>query len=288
MRLERVKSLDLDYVPNSEFDRPDAEQSILAPMPPAPSSRHTARCPAGVPSYLAGLYDVPLLSGEQEVYLFRKLNYLKCQALRQRQQLLSGRGPRGLLERVEQRQEQILETKNHIIRANLRLVVSIAKRYVGQADFYDLISDGNTSLIRAVEKFDYSYGNKFSTYATWAIKKGFARRFVTQMRHHDRFHTGQDERLAEQIEHRPDPHVQERDQRQREGQVRRLFACLDARERQIVTRRYGLARGQEPMTLREIGNELGVSKERIRQIESRAIRKLRRAAEYHQVAGPAA
>ena len=72
--------------------------------------------------------------------------------------------------------EEALAVKNQIIRANLRLVVSIAKKHVGRSDnFFELVSDGNMSLIRAVEKFDYARGNKFSTYASWAIMKNFIR-----------------------------------------------------------------------------------------------------------------
>ena len=75
-----------------------------------------------------------------------------------------------LLDRIEKLYDESVATKNQIIRANLRLVVSIAKRYVGPArDFFELVSDGNMSLIRAAEKFDVSRGNKFSTYASWAI-----------------------------------------------------------------------------------------------------------------------
>ena len=80
------------------------------------------------------------------------------------------------MDRIDRLAEESLRTKNQIVQANLRLVVSIAKRHVtASEDFFGLVSDGNMSLIRAVEKFDYSRGNKFSTYASWAIMKNFAR-----------------------------------------------------------------------------------------------------------------
>ena len=86
------------------------------------------------------------------------------------------------------------ETKNQIVQANLRLVVSIAKRHVSASDdFFGLVSDGNMSLIRAVEKFDYARGNKFSTYASWAIMKNFARTIPDEFKHRDRFRTSHDE-----------------------------------------------------------------------------------------------
>ena len=80
------------------------------------------------------------------------------------------------MDEIERLYDQAVTVKNQIVRANLRLVVSIAKRHVGPTDnFFELVSDGNMSLIRAAEKFDYARGNKFSTYASWAIMKNFAR-----------------------------------------------------------------------------------------------------------------
>src|SRR5690606_3874059 len=134
------------------------------------------RPPAGLPAYLTSLYDTPLLSAEQEVYLFRKMNYLKYKASRLRSQLDPHRPRPELIDQIEALYEEVVATKNQIIRANLRLVVSLAKSRVSDShDFYTLISDGNMSLMRAVEKFDYSRGFKFSTYATWAVVKNFAR-----------------------------------------------------------------------------------------------------------------
>ena len=94
------------------------------------------------------------------------------------------------MDRIKHLYEEAVSTKNQIIRANLRLVVSIAKRYVGPAeDFFELVSDGNMSLMRAVEKFDVGRGYKFSTYASWAIMKNFARTIPDVLRHRDRFST---------------------------------------------------------------------------------------------------
>src|SRR5581483_3907336 len=143
------------------------------PSSESPSSR---RAPEGLPPYLAGLYDDPLLTREQEAHLFRKMNYLKYRASKVREQIDPARARTADLDEVERLQEEALAVKNQIIRANLRLVVSIAKRHVGPSNnFFELVSDGNMSLIRAVEKFDFSRGNKFSTYASWAIMKNFAR-----------------------------------------------------------------------------------------------------------------
>ena len=101
------------------------------------------------------------------------------------------------MDEIERLYDQAVAVKNQIVRANLRLVVSIAKRHVGPTDnFFELVSDGNMSLIRAAEKFDYARGNKFSTYASWAIMKNFARTIPDEHRRRDRFRTSQLETFA--------------------------------------------------------------------------------------------
>ncbi len=177
-RLERIRELPLDYIPNEQFERvsPAEEREILAPMPADEGPPRKARRPANLPTYLASLYEVPLLSREQEAHLFRKMNYLKYKASRLLGELDAEHPAAALMDRVERLYEQSVAVKNELIRANLRLVVSIAKRRVGPTEeFFDLVSDGNMSLIRAVEKFDFARGFKFSTYATWAIVKNYAR-----------------------------------------------------------------------------------------------------------------
>jgi len=129
-----------------------------------------------------------------------------------------------------------------------------------------------------VDKFDFARGNKFSTYATWAIVKDFSRTIPTEHTHRRRFFSAPVEALAALPDSRGDQHEQEQDQSLRESQVGEPLKCLDERERQIILRRFGLAQGQEPLKLREIGLELGVTKERARQLEIRAMEKMRAAA----------
>jgi len=183
--------------------------------------------------------------------------------------------------------DEAVSTKNQIIRANLRLVVSIAKRHVGPTqNFFELVSDGNMSLMRAVEKFDYSRGNKFSTYASWAIMKNFARTIPDEHRRQDRFRTSHAEMFSTTEDERSDQFEQETVQAQREAQVGKILERLDEREQKIIIRRFGLRRGEEPLTLKQVGMELGVTKERVRQIEARALSKLRKAAEEEKIEVP--
>jgi RNA polymerase primary sigma factor len=282
MRAKRLLELPLDYIDNPLFHKASAsvEKEILGPMPGGDESARKVRRPSGLPPYLASLYEVPLLSREQEVHLFRKMNYLKCKASKLREQLDPATAKVSLMDEIEKLHEMIVATKNQIVRSNLRLVVSIAKRHVDQTDnFFELVSDGNMSLIRAAEKFDFARGNKFSTYASWAIMKNFARTIPGESKHRDRYRTGNVEVFDTQEEDRSNEYLVEHAQRERESKIDKILSRLDEREQRIIVSRFGLAQGTEPQTLKEVGQNMGVTKERVRQIEARALSKLRVAAE---------
>ena len=282
VRAAKVFSLPLDYIGNAQFPYIRSKRmvrQICGPMPDLRKQAAKTRLPKGLPPYLASLYEVPLLTRQQEAHLFRKLNYLKYKAHRLRQRLNTEHPQVSLMDRIERLYGDAVGTKNEIIRANLRLVVAIAKRHVGPTeDFFDLVSDGNMSLIRAVEKFDFAQGNKFSTYATWAIMRNFARTIPNERRHHDRFRPSPTEVLSSSRDERTDQYEQESAQSQRQNQVGKILGYLDQREQEIIVRRFGLAAGHEPLTLKEVGAAMGVTKERVRQLEARAMTKLRKAA----------
>src|SRR5437773_12336116 len=111
------------------------------------------------------------------------------------------------------------------------------------------------SLIRAVEKFDFSRGNKFSTYASWAIMKNFARTIPEEFKRRDRFRTSQDELFTTKQDVRSDEVGQESAQRVREQQVERILSRVDERERQILVSGFGIDRIREPHTLKVVGRE---------------------------------
>jgi RNA polymerase primary sigma factor len=292
----RIRELPLGYMDNEQFPCLRAEIMASEILTPPPENTLRGSCetisrqngtsrqtkphlPRGLPAYLAGLYEVPLLSRDQEVHLFRKMNYLKYHASKLREQFDLHRPNRRLMDRIESLFAESVAIKNQIISANLRLVVSIAKRHISPAeDFFELVSDGNLTLIRAVEKFDFSLGNRFSTYATWAIMKNFARSIPAVLRQRDRFSTSHSDIFDAIEDLHTDPREQELAQRQCESQVKKILGCLDERELQIVAGRFGLTGGQPPLTLMQIGAVIGVSKERVRQIQIRAMGKLRKAA----------
>lgn len=284
MRAKKILEYQLDCIPNDLFNKPYAEKVVMGKMPQPVESPKKARLPSGLPPYLASLYEVPLLTREQEEYLFRKFNYLKYKASKLRETLDPADARNAVMDEIDRLYEEAVAVKNQIIRANLRLVVSIAKRHVGQSDnFFELVSDGNMSLIRAVEKFDFARGNKFSTYASWAIMKNFARTIPDEHKYHDRFRTSQDEIFTGSQDERSDQYGQEVAQSQREVRVGRILERLDEREQKIIISRFGLDRGHEPLTLKQVGAEMGVTKERVRQIEARALNKLRKAAQEEEL-----
>ena len=285
VRAQLIMDLPLDYMDNDEFRRKSAEKKIVvAEMPESETKRRKTKAPAGLPRYLASLYEVALLNREQEQYLFRKYNFLKYQATKLRNNMESSRARAADMDKIEALYDQAVKVKNQIVQSNLRLVVSIAKRHVmASEDFFQLVSDGNMSLIRAVEKFDYARGNKFSTYASWAIMKNFARTIPGEFRQKDRFRPTSEELFLSKEDQRTDQRMLESAQQLRERQVSQILDNLDDREQKIIISRFGLDYNQEPQTLKEVGEQLGVTKERIRQIEARALVKLRQAAQQEKI-----
>jgi RNA polymerase primary sigma factor len=288
-----------------------------------------------VRAYLKQIGKVALLNAEEEVDLAKRIEAGLYAAERMRQveeesQKISPQMRRDLNWIVRDGER----AKNHLLEANLRLVVSLAKRYTGRGmAFLDLIQEGNLGLIRAVEKFDYTKGYKFSTYATWWIRQAITRAMADQARTiripvhmvevinklgriqrellQDLGREPTPEELAKEMDITPDK-VLEIQQYAREpisldqtigdegdsqlgdfiedseavvavdavsftlmqDQLTSVLQTLSEREAGVVRLRFGLTDGQ-PRTLDEIGQVYGVTRERIRQIESKTMSKLR-------------
>jgi len=279
VRAKKLLETPIEYMSHPSFEAADAEQTIaLAPIPTPERRMAPPKPPAGLPPYLQSLYEVPLLTRDEEQYLFRKMNYLLFKADRLLKSLADN--PHGIrasdLDTVERLVADGQEIKRRIIRANLRLVVSIAKRHIGPGmNLFELISDGNISLMRAVEKFDFGRGFKFSTYASWAIMKNFARSIPAENTRRDRFQTGQELTFELRADARTVESEIEQSHSRIASAVEKILDKLDEREREIIIDRYGLLDRSEAQTLEQVGQKFGVTKERIRQIEARAMRKLK-------------
>ena len=278
-RVKRLKEADVDYIDSEEFHQRHAESLICGPAPEVDDST-ASRIPNGLPAYLGELYRVPLLSKAQEQYYFRRMNFRKFQFSELRNELDVKKPSARMVSKLESMLADITDIKNLLIRSNLRLVVSIAKRYLkANSGFFELVSDGNISLIRAVEKFDYARGYKFSTYASWAILKNFARSVPAEHQRLDRFRTGNDEVFAQSSEQKGSFFIDEHMNMTQRAVIREMMQELDGREQKVIACRFGLSEGEEPETLEQVGSRLGVTKERVRQIEVRTLEKLRRIAE---------
>ncbi len=282
--------------------------------------------------YLKEAGRVPLLTAEQEVALARRIEAgnLAKEQFQEYGHLLSGEERAALEALIDDGND----AQEHLIRANARLVVSIAKKYVGRGvHFLDLIQEGNIGLIRAARKFEYQRGHKFSTYATWWIRQAISRAVADQGRTiripvhmGDQINRlmrvsamlaqqlGRDpliEELAEQMEMEPEkvselleisrrpisleePANEEQDaelgdfvedvnalspvqavtEQLLHEQVQALLDRLPEREAYILKLRYGLQDGRV-RTLEEVGQEIGVTRERVRQLEAQALNRLR-------------
>ena len=285
-----------------------------------------------VKDYLKQIGKVPLLNAEQEVELAKRIEA----GLFAEEKLAEGARSLTTDQRIDLEwiADDGTRAKNHLLEANLRLVVSLAKRYTGRGMlFLDLIQEGNLGLIRAVEKFDYTKGYKFSTYATWWIRQAITRAMADQARTiripvhmvevinklarvqrqmlQDLGREPTPEELAVELDMTPEKVIEvqkygrepislhtplgedgdsefgdliEDSEAIQPGeavsftllqeQLHSVLDTLSEREAGVVSMRFGLTDGQ-PKTLDEIGKVYGVTRERIRQIESKTMSKLR-------------
>jgi RNA polymerase sigma factor (sigma-70 family) len=227
--------------------------------------------PRDVPSSLASLCSAPLLSPARERALFIKLNFHKMQFVTARRKLEPQFARARDLNVLETHLKRATETKNQILRANLRLVVSIARRHLRAGlSLMELVSDGTMTMMRAIDSFDVHRGHKFSTYATLALMKGYARS-VPQMLAKRAAGSDAGRAMLDVADRRVTVAA---DRFLAREEVTQLLRQLDARERDVLRGHFGLD-DAGPATYEQLGERLGLSKERVRQIERVALAKLR-------------
>jgi RNA polymerase sigma factor (sigma-70 family) len=278
-RLARLARRKAKFIDDPLYHQPDAAAAIEAIAAPsddlmARPRPQENRVPRDLPPYLAELYRTPLLSPSRERALFLKFNFHKFQFALARRRIDPQRARARDLSELERYLSAATETKNDIVRANLRLVVSVARQHHRSGiSLMELISEGNLTLLRAVESFDPHRGNRFSTYATLALMKGFARTVPQLLASRSTGEEGGDLAAI------PDPQFHVAGQRLADReQVSHLLGCLSDRERRVLLAHYGLGSARIPATYDEVGQSLGISRQRVRQIERAALAKLRLAA----------
>jgi len=283
-RIKKIMNTDLDHIYCREFGLRNT--TVLDPMPEPEGTLRKTRAPGGLPAYLATLYDIPLLTPNQERHLFRKYNFCKYMAAKMRERLASEEiGSKKDVSAIEPLIAEAEATKELLVQSNLRVPVSRAKRSSKpeDVDFFELVSEGNMALMRAVDKFDYSRGNKFITYATWAIDKRFASSVPAERKQLKRYCTGADDTtlsdgtslLEALIPDRSDQYGQEIVQNTRQRGLSKALSHLDEREQKIIAARFGLGRGREPQTLKQVGEEMGIGIDSTRQQLAHALSNLR-------------
>lgn len=275
-RLERLGRKKVKFIDDPLYHQEDAggvvREIALTEGLPEKGRPEDARVPRDLPAYLADLYRTPLLSPARERALFIEFNYYKYRFAAARRELEPGLARMRELDALEGYWRAAVETKNEILRANLRLVVSVARKHLRPGlSLMELISDGNLTLMRAVDGFDVHRGNKFSTYATLALMKGFARS-VPAMQVGSRAKSADQGVLESVPDHRGHG---DRDRVADRELVKVLMSTLSAKERGVIAARFGLeafsGAGEEKAGV-------GISRHRVGQIEKMAIAKLKRAA----------
>ncbi len=225
------------------------------------------------------------LTREQESVLFMRYNYARYRLAglmrAQRRRFSHARGRRAL-----SWYRRAMENRSALASANMPLVVAMAKRtHINSVEFGELISEGNMALLRAVENFDVTRGFKFSTYACRAILKSFGRLATSVGKYRQHFPTEFDPALEQSDE------VERRHRDQRElalEDLRRVLehnaASLTRVEQAVLSARFALAGRDRPRTLEEVGQMVGLSKERVRQVQIRSLSKIRAALDRHSAA----
>jgi RNA polymerase primary sigma factor/RNA polymerase sigma factor len=306
-KFQAIERRNLDFIMSPEFENPkkvaeitrdieeflqdgdptpeEKDSLVLEPNKKAPRTSHLA-------AYFEDLKESAPLSKEEEARFFRAYNYCKYRATKARE----ASNPHSLKCSQLAEAEKFLNSADtlydRIVSANLRLVVTIARRHLppGRSSsrlLSELISDGNLALLRAADKFDYTRQHKFSTYAGWAIVRQFARTLPEKVYSLGSFSTGDEEFLTNLQEQASYTQPQEK---RREAPttvilsplrtaLSKLLRRLTERERKVIVSRFGLKRGEQPKTLEEVGLAQGLTKERIRQIEKKALAKMRREAD---------
>jgi RNA polymerase sigma factor (sigma-70 family) len=295
-RARKIKTLKIEYMPNPLFDHPDAENIILTVLPAealakaqasvlagtdaAAGDVYMARIPRDLPGYLQEVFRQPVMPHELETDAFRRFHYLRYKAAKRQEWMDIHEATADEVEEIENLLAQANELKNQLVQANLRVAVHVARKHQRpDRPLPELVSDATIWLMRAVEKFDFARPGgaaRFSTYASYAMMKNFARDRAEQLTRRDsHLVTGQQELINAVGAREGEATGEQLDAAGLQSELRSVIEELSQRERELLARHYGLDEHTPAMSLAEIGDKMGITKARVRQLEERALRKLR-------------
>jgi len=281
--VEEALTVNLDYVKNDLFRKASAERELFdegMQIKLASASWYHPMVDDDLVAHAAP--SSSLLTIEQEKHVFLRYNFARCKAQSAVKKFKTNPG-KTVVREIVLWYGRVKDTREIITQANLALVLAMAKRTrMSEVDFGELVSEGNMALLRAVEKFDIARGFKFSTYACRAILKAFSRIALKTSRYRQAFPTEFDpamERSNYNETRRIDVEQDAVEELQRIiGENR---AHLSDVEKTVIQARFAINRGEQPaMTLEEVGRVIGVTKERVRQIQNKALEKLRATIEH--------
>ncbi|MEZ6042459.1 MAG: sigma-70 family RNA polymerase sigma factor [Planctomycetaceae bacterium] len=218
----------------------------------------------------------PLLTFEDEQVLFRAMNLLRFRANQLRAKLSVSKSTVRQLNKIDSLLDHADQIRGQLVRSNLRLVGSVARKFaMNEVDVDEFSSDGCLILMGAIDRFDYSRGFRFSTYATHSLQRHYYRACQVRSRQRQRFSNGILEILNEVPQLEVEPSLCDEPDAIVVELMNQAEDILDVREHRILMDRYGLNVKQPARTLREIAEDLGISKERVRQLQMKALDKLR-------------
>ncbi|MFN5918072.1 MAG: sigma-70 family RNA polymerase sigma factor [Planctomycetota bacterium] len=280
-------SQEIDFMGNADFSEASIESVLFADerlLPIASEELRRVKTP-DLPAHLARLCETKLLTPAEEVETFRRMNFLRYKANQLRTELKESESSDSaklqlangwVIRRIEALLKASDWYRDRLVKSNMRLVISIVKKFVnGHNGFDDLLSDGIIALMRAVDKFDVGLGYRFSTYATQVVRRNSYRRVMEKQKERQRITLSvHDPGIDISDEHRSSGMSETRGEALR-GRLSTMLDKLDRREKLIIRARFSLGGHRNVQTLQKLADRLGVSKERIRQLEKRALDKLR-------------
>lgn len=275
---------EISFINSPEFGQPDFAARLQVDRPASLDTPLPAAQAEPGMAFVCGFVEAPLLSPEEETYLFTRMNFLRYRAEQSRQRLTLNRPDTSLMDRIDADLAEAVEVRNRIVRSNLRLVVSMARKLSPSLDqMSELIGEATVPLIRAVELYNVGLGNRFSTYATWAIRNHMLRCLKRRQSVVDRTAAGDGLWLEQLADERSTPEDLELHSNQQVAAVQQLLASLSDRERLVITARFGLDGQPSGQSLQDIADRVGLSKERVRQIAIHAIAKLQSVAKMTEI-----